>query len=74
MAERIITRLKQENLLYSSESDEYRVRAISLEACEGNQQSIQQQHDEGIQNALKNWLTESTGGKAGNKRLKNLKR
>jgi hypothetical protein len=74
MAENITMRLIQEGMLSDPDTNENRARLISLEVCQGKQQSVQQQHEEGIQDALKNWLTQPTGGKAGNKRLKNLKR
>ncbi len=73
LAGKIIERLSDDGLLAESVTDQQRARVISYELCSNTQQSAQQQHEDSLQKALKNFIFESTGGKAGNKRLKRLK-
>lgn len=70
LAADIVTQLVAEGLLLNADKGQQRAQAISMAACNGAEVSAQQQHEQ----TLKNWLTESTGGKVGNKRLRNLKR
>lgn len=74
LAERLAGRLQQEGLVTASAEAATRTRELANAVCTDAQTSAQQQHEAGKQNALKNWLFESTGGKPGNKRLQNLKR
>ena len=75
LAKRMIERLTAEGLLASSdEAAQQRARAIGLELCTGAQATAEQQHEKDKQQALDNWFLEATGGKPGNKRLKDLKR
>jgi hypothetical protein len=75
LAKRMIERLTAEGLLVSStEAAQQRARAIGLDLCTGAQATAEQQHEEDKQEALDNWFLEATGGKPGNKRLKDLKR
>ncbi|GMQ96563.1 MAG: hypothetical protein BMS9Abin15_0236 [Gammaproteobacteria bacterium] len=73
LAGKIIERLSDEGLLAKSGTDQQRARTISYELCSNTQQSAQQQHEDSLKQVLKNFIFESTGGKAGNKRLKRLK-
>jgi hypothetical protein len=75
LAKRMIERLTAEGLLVSTAEDaQQRARAIGLELCTGAQATAEQQHEQDKQQALDNWFLEATGGKPGNKRLKDLKR
>ena len=68
-SKQLIDRLDAEGLLAKSESDRQRAFAIIRELCGGTEASAQQQ-----QVAKDNWFFETQPEKAGNKRLKNLKR
>lgn len=72
--EQLLKRLSEQGLLIESTTAHERAQAIGLELCHGAQQAAQQQHERGVSQRLRHWLFEDTGGKAGNKRLKNLKR
>lgn len=74
LSKQMIDRLDAEGLLTQSEPDRQRVRAITLDVCGGAEESAQQQHEAGKQQALDNWFFEERPEKPGNKRLKNLKR
>lgn len=74
LAEKMVNRLVEEGLLVQATDKRERALAISLESCAGAQQVAQQQQAVERQFFIKNWLFEKTGGKPGNKRLKNFKR
>ena len=74
LSKQMIDRLAAEGLLAQSEPDRQRALAITLELCAGAEESVQQQHEDGKQQALDNWFFEKSPEKPGNKRLKNLKR
>lgn len=74
LAVKMVERLAADGLLTGADNARQRATDISLELCAGVEQTAQIQHEEDKQNALKNWLFNNTGGKPGNKRLKNLKR
>lgn len=74
LASEMIGRLASEGLLDAAAGGGQRAREISMELCTGAEQKARQQHEADKQEALQNWLTQPTGGKAGNERLKRLKR
>jgi len=74
LANQMIGRLANEGLLDQSAGGDQRARKIGLELCTDAEEIAQQQHEEDKQEAMKNWLTQPTGGKPGNTRLKRLKR
>ena len=74
MAEQMIERLSAEGLLTPEAADGQRARAIGMELCGGAQESAQEQHEVGKQEAVDNRIWEKQPEKAGNKRLRNLKR
>ena len=74
LAVKMVKRLADDGLLSSTENVQQRATDISLELCSGVEKTAQVQADADKKNALKDWLINSTGGKPGNKRLKNLKR
>lgn len=74
LSQQMIERLQAEGLLSTSEADRQQALAISRELCGGAEDSAQQQHEQQTQQAMDNWLFEKQPEKAGNKRLKNLKR
>ncbi len=73
-SEQLLDRLDAEGLLTGSGSDRQRALAITRDLCSGTEASAQQQHEVEKQQALDNWFFEERPEKAGNKRLKNLKR
>jgi hypothetical protein len=74
LANRMVERLSAEGLLTAAAADGRRAREIGLELCGGAEQSAQQQHEAGKQEALEHWFWQDRPDKPGNKRLKNLKR
>ncbi len=70
LAADMVRQLEAERLLVNTDDARQRAQAISRSICSGAEVDAQQQHEK----TLKNWLTQSTGGKAGNRRLRNLKR
>ncbi|MEN8204536.1 MAG: hypothetical protein ABFS24_00875 [Pseudomonadota bacterium] len=74
LSKQIVDRLDAEGLLAQSEPGRQRAFAITRDLCSGTELSAQQQHEAGKQEALDNWFFEKQPEKAGNKRLKNLKR
>jgi hypothetical protein len=74
LSRQMIDRLDAEGLLARPESDRQRALAITRDLCRETEASAQQQHEAGKQEALDNWFFENQPEKAGNKRLKNLKR
>jgi len=74
LSKQLLDRLDAEGLLAQSEPDRQRAFAITRELCGGAETSAQQQHETGKQEAMDNWFFETQPEKAGNKRLKNLKR
>jgi hypothetical protein len=74
LAEQMVERLSAEGLLTAEAADGQRARAIGMELCGGAQASAQQQHEVGKQEAVDNRLREKQPEKAGNRRLRNLKR
>ena len=73
-SEQLVDRLEAEGLLAQSEPDRQRALTISRDLCSGTEASAQQQHEVEKQEAMDNWFFETQPEKAGNKRLKNLKR
>lgn len=73
-SKQLVNRLDTEGLLTQSEPDRQRAVAITRDLCSGTEVSAQQQHETGKQEALDSWFFEHQPDKAGNKRLKNLKR
>jgi len=73
LSKQIVDNLDAEGLLIQTETDRQRALAITLDVCGGAEESAQQQHEEGKQQALDSWFFEKRPEKAGNKRLKNLK-
>lgn len=74
LSKQMVDRLDAEGLLLQTEPDRQRALAITLDLCGGAEDSAQQQHETGKQQALDNWFFEERPEKPGNKRLKNLKR
>lgn len=74
LAKQMIERLSAEELMVPGGQVRERAQAISHELCSGAQATAQEQFEQGKREALDNWFMESSGGKAGNKRLKNFKR
>jgi len=70
----LIDRLDSEGLLAESESGRQRALVVTRDLCSGSEASAQQQHETEKQEALDNWFFNNQPEKAGNKRLKNLKR
>ncbi|MCK4710556.1 MAG: hypothetical protein KAU21_18220 [Gammaproteobacteria bacterium] len=70
----MVARLSSEELLVTSAGAESRARTISLSMCTEMQDSARKQHEQDKASALKNWIFEYKANKAGNKRLKNIKR
>mgnify|MGYP001812206207 CR=1 FL=1 len=74
LANQMIERLTAEGLLVQQAETGQRARSIGLSLCGGAEASAQQQHEAGKQEALDNWFFEKQPDKAGNRRLRNLKR
>lgn len=74
MAGKLVSELDREGLLVPFGEAKKRAAAVAQRFCSQQQQTAQQQHEKDKQSFIKNWLTENTGGKAGNERLRNLKR
>ncbi|MCG6900795.1 MAG: hypothetical protein LJE75_12460 [Gammaproteobacteria bacterium] len=74
LSEQMVDRLDAEGLLLATESGRQRALAITLDLCGGAEESAEQQSEVEKQRALDNWFFENHPEKAGNKRLKNLKR
>ena len=74
LANQMIERLNAEGLLVQQADTGRRARSIGLALCGGAEASAQQQHEAGKQEALENWFLEKQPDKAGNRRLRNLKR
>jgi len=74
LAVKMVKRLAADGLLNNAENVQQRATDISIELCTGVEKTAQIQAEADKENALKNWLLNNTGGKPGNKRLKNLKR
>ncbi|MBT8122714.1 MAG: hypothetical protein KJO10_09290 [Gammaproteobacteria bacterium] len=70
----MIERLSADGLLVQQADTGQRARSIGLALCGGAEASAQQQHEAGKQKALDNWFLQKQPDKAGNKRLRNLKR
>ncbi len=73
-SKQLVDSLSSEGLLARPESGRQRALTITRELCSGTEASAQQQHEAEKQEALDSWFFESQPEKAGNKRLKNLKR
>ena len=73
-SKQLVDRLNVEGLLSQSEPDRQSALTITRDLCRGTEVSAQQQHETGKQEALDSWFFENQPDKAGNKRLKNLKR
>lgn len=73
LAMKMVERLAIEGLLSKEPGGEQRARGIALSSCKTAEGSAQRQLEESKKSWLNNWLLEDTGGKPGNKRLKNLK-
>ena len=74
LSEQMVERLDAEGLLIQTGAVRQRALAITLELCGGAEESAEEQHEAGKQQALDNWFFENHPEKPGNKRLKNLKR
>ena len=74
LANDLIWQLGKEGLLQDKEDAGPRARKIVMTSCMTAEVSAQQQLKENKESWLKNWLLEDTGGKPGNKRLRNLKK
>ena len=74
LATKMVERLSSEGLLVTGEGGQQRARSIAMSSCATAENSAQLQLEESRKSWVKNWLLEDTGGKPGNKRLKNLKR
>lgn len=48
-------------------------KTISTDMCSATEETIQEQHEVAKQKAIDDWFFQSTGKKAGNKRLKKFK-
>jgi hypothetical protein len=70
----MVNRLAAEGLLTQATAGRQRALAITRDLCGGAEESAQQQHEDGKQQALDNWFFEKRPEKPGNKRLRNLKR
>jgi hypothetical protein len=70
----LVDSLDAEGLISQSETDRQRALAITRDLCSGTEVTAQQQHEAEKQEALDSWFFENQPDKAGNKRLKNLKR
>jgi len=73
-SKQLVDRLDGEGMLTQSEPDRQRALTITRDLCSGTEASAQQQHEAEKQEVLDNWFFEKQPEKAGNKRLKNLKR
>ena len=73
-SEQLVERLGEDGLLVQSGPDRQRALTITRELCSGTEAYAQQQHEVEKQEALDSWFFENQPDKAGNKRLKNLKR
>jgi len=73
LSRQMVDRLDAEGLLTQSEPGRQRALAITLDLCGGAEETAQQQHEAGKQEALDNRLFEKNPEKPGNKRLQNLK-
>jgi hypothetical protein len=73
-SKQLVDRLDAEGLLPQSEPDRQSALSITRDLCSGTEASAQQQYEAGKQEALDSWFFENQPDKAGNKRLKNLKR
>ena len=74
MAEEIVKRMDKQGLLVPFQESSERAVGIAKKLCEDRQKTALQQHEADKQNFIKNWLTENTGGKQGNERLRRIKR
>ncbi|MGD8743097.1 MAG: hypothetical protein PVH46_06690 [Granulosicoccaceae bacterium] len=73
MVSEMVMRMNKEGILVPFQNSSERAGNIALELCQEQQQNASQQHKKDKQNFIKNWLTENTGGKPGNERLRRLK-
>ena len=69
----MIKRLNDEGLLINNSDGQQQAKQIVLSSCMTAENSAQVQLEATKKSWVKNWLLEDTGGKPGNKRLKNLK-
>lgn len=74
LAAKMVERLASEGLIIKEQGGKQRARGIAMSSCMTAENSAQLQLEETRKSWVKNWLLEDTGGKPGNKRLKNLKR
>jgi protein-tyrosine-phosphatase len=73
MADEMVKRMDREGVLVPFQDSNERASDIVLEMCEAQQENALQQHEKDKQHFIKNWLTENTGGKPGNDRLRKFK-
>lgn len=74
MAEEIVKRMDKQGLLVPFQESSERAVGIAKKLCDARQKTALQQHEADKQKFIKNWLTENTGGKPGNERLRRIKR
>jgi len=69
LAGQMVKHLVSENLLVDFNRAVERAQAITLKLCASAQQSAQQQHETGIQQAITEWIWQSRPETPGHKRL-----
>ncbi|MGD8619990.1 MAG: hypothetical protein PVH54_12495 [Gammaproteobacteria bacterium] len=74
LSRQMVERLAAENLLNDTDPGRQHALAVTRELCGEAEATARQQHEAGKQEALDNWFFETHPEKAGNRRLKNLKR
>lgn len=65
-----IGHLTEENLVTADTQEQVRIKQIALDLCTETEKSVQQQHEQGKEEALENWFFEYHPEKPGNRRLK----
>ena len=70
----VLQQLADTGLLSGGEVGKEQAHTIIMTSCRGAEASAEKQHADSKKEWVKNWLFENTGGKPGNKRLRNLKR
>lgn len=73
LADDVLKQLSAAGLLSGGQDGVEQANTIIMTSCRGAEESADEQLEASKQDWLNNWLFENTGGKPGNKRLKNLK-
>ncbi len=73
LADDVVKQLSGAGLIAGGQHGVEQANTIIMASCRGAEESAEKQHEASKQDWLNNWLFENTGGKPGNKRLKNLK-